>query len=173
MKRRAFAAALSAAVLAPRPAAAQGPPSATSGDGAWRLQAADPPAGLTLFDATGAVVRRYATTTLDGRASSRVSAIRDNPRRRSFVLALPEIAELWEISYDPKAEPIYDGLVHDWRLGEGIATPGRFGVRRTRLERGEAVERFDFDASGARVIDLDRGTVIHLDVRRVIGPPQR
>lgn len=169
MQRRALVAATLAAGLA----AAQTIAGATSSDGAWRLQAAEPPAGLTLFDAAGAVVRRYATTTLDGRASSRVSAIRDNPRRRSFVLALPEIAEVWEIPYDAKAEPIYDGLVHDWRLGEGIATPGRFGVRRTRLERGEAVERFDFDASGARVIDLDRGTVIHLDVRRVIAPARR
>ncbi|HET9977007.1 MAG TPA: cytochrome D1 domain-containing protein [Burkholderiaceae bacterium] len=169
MKRRALVASLLAAPLA----GAQTTPSAASGDGAWRLEALQPPAGLALFDATGAVVRRYATTTLDGRASSRVSAIRDNPKRRSFVLALPEIAEVWEISYDPKAEPIYDGLVHDWRLGEGIATPGRFGVRRTRLERREAVERFEFDATGARVIDLDRGTVIHLDVRRVIAPPQR
>jgi Cytochrome D1 heme domain len=165
--------ALAAAALAASLAAAQTLPGATSGDGAWRLEAREPPAGLTLFDATGAVVRRYATTTLDGRASSRVSAMRDNPKRRSFVLALPEIAELWEISYDPNAEPIYDGLVHDWRLGEGLATPGTFGVRRTRLERGDAVERFEFDATGARVIDSDRGTVIHLDVRRVISPARR
>jgi Cytochrome D1 heme domain len=161
------------ALVATGRAGAQPVPSATSSEGAWRLEALAPPAGLTLFDAAGTVVRRYATTTADGRATSRVSQIRDNPQRRSFVLALPDIAELWEIAYDAAAEPIYDGLVHDWRMGEGLATPGRFGVRRTRLERGEAVERFDLDATGARVIDLDRGTVVHLDVRRVIAPARR
>jgi Cytochrome D1 heme domain len=148
-------------------------PGATSSDGAWRLEAPAAPAGLTLFDAQHAVVRRYATTTLDGRASSRVSLIRDNPKRRSFVLALPDIAELWEISYDPAAEPIYDGLVHDWRFGEGLAKPGQFGVRRTLLGRDQAVERFEIDATGTRVIDSARGNVIHLDVRRVIAPGPR
>jgi len=169
VKRRALAVALLAAGWAN----AQSAPSATSSDGAWRLDAHDAPAGLTLLDARGTVVRRYAATTLDGRAASRVGLIRDNPKRRSFVLSLPDIAELWEISYDPQAEPIYDGLVHDWRLGEGLATPGQFGVRRTRLERGQAVERFDIDATGARIIDRERGTVIHLDVRRVIEPGRR
>jgi hypothetical protein len=167
VRRRALVAALVAVVTMAR-AGTQPLPGATSRDGAWRLEAHDAPAGLTLYDAQRVAVRRYATTTLDGRAASRVSQIRDNPKRRSFVLALPDIAELWEISYDPQAEPIHDGLVHDWRLGEGLAQPGQFGVRRTRLERDEAVERFEFDASGARVIDLDRGHVIHLDVRRVI-----
>jgi len=169
VKRRALAVALLAAGCA----AAQPLPGATSRDGAWRLEAQDPGHGLALLDAHGTAVRRYATTTLDGRATSRVSQIRDNPQRRSFVVALPDIAELWEISYDPRAEPIYDGLVHDWRLGEGLATPGPFGVRRTRLERAQAVERFDIDATGARIIDSDRGTVIHLDVRRVIEPGRR
>lgn len=146
------------------------PPAAAGDHGRLLLQAVGPPPGLVLLDANGALLRRYAATTLDGKTASRVSALRDNAVRRSFVVALPDIAELWEISYDPKAEPIYDGLVHDWRMGEGLAQPGTYGVRRTRLAR--AVERFEFDATGALVVDLDTGAAIHLDVRREIRPPR-
>jgi hypothetical protein len=152
-------------------ARAEATPLAAAGDGGrLTLQAVGPPPGLVLRDANGSVLRRYAATTLDGKAASRISALRDNPLRRSFIVALPDIAELWEISYDPKAEPIYDGLVHDWRMGEGLAQPGTYGVRRTRLAR--ALERFEFDATGALVVDLDTGAAIHLDVRREIRPPR-
>ena len=40
------------------------------------------------------------------------------------------LAELWEISYDPKAEDFYDGPVHDFRMGEGVPVRGFLDVRR-------------------------------------------
>ena len=49
--------------------------------------------------------------------SSRVSAVYDAAPRKSFIAALKDIPEIWEISYDDKAAPIYDGLVHDYKLG--------------------------------------------------------
>ncbi len=48
----------------------------------------------------------------------------------SFVVALQDIPEIWEISYDDKAAPIYLGLVHDYALGDGIAIPGKLNPRR-------------------------------------------
>ncbi len=43
--------------------------------------------------------------------------------RRSFVIVFEPLAELWELSTDPQAAPIFDGLVHDYHQGEAIASP--------------------------------------------------
>ena len=158
------------------------PASATSADGRWRL-AADTSAGieaprLLLVDADGRVQREWSVATLDGKARSRVAAVHALPQRRSFVVALQDVAELWEISLDPKAEPIFDGLVHDYRMGEALAKPGYLGVRRTPLAR-PLIDCLP-DATGPVVLgieppggaDDDGGdglAVIHLDVRRQIA----
>lgn len=126
---------------------------------------------LSLFDAAHRLVKRWRVATLDGRTESGIAAMRHDAARRSFVIALRDVPELWEISLDPQAEPIHDGLVHDYRMGESIATAGYLGVRRTRLER--PLSGFTLDATGHRVIGTPRPVggcaperwVIHLDVR--------
>jgi len=148
---------------------------AVSGDGQWVMAANYLPHTLALFDADLNLVRTYAATTLDGKASSRVSAVYDAAPRNSFVVALKDIPELWEISYDPKAEPIFDGLVHDYKLGEGVAKAGTFGVRRTRLD--EPLDDFFFDQSYRHVLGATRpkadglpsAQVVNLDIRRKIA----
>jgi hypothetical protein len=104
-----------------------------------------------------------------------VSAVYDAMPRKSFIVALKDIAELWEISYDPKAEPIFDGLVHDYRMGEGLAKPGTFGVRRTPLD--EPLDDFFFDQSYRHALGATRpkaggepnAQVVNLDIRRKIA----
>jgi mono/diheme cytochrome c family protein/DNA-binding beta-propeller fold protein YncE len=148
---------------------------AVSGDGLWVMAANYLPHTLALFDADLNLQRSYEAATLDGKASSRVSAVYDAQPRRSFVVALKDIAELWEISYDPKAEPIHDGLVHDYKMGEAIAKPGYLGVRRTPLE--EPLDDFFFDQSYRHVLGATRpkgdgspsAQVVNLDVRRRIA----
>jgi mono/diheme cytochrome c family protein/DNA-binding beta-propeller fold protein YncE len=148
---------------------------AVSGDGRWVMAANYLPHTLALFDAELNLQRTYDAATLDGKASSRVSAVYDAQPRKSFVVALKDIAELWEISYDPKAEPIHDGLVHDYKMGEAIAKPGYFGVRRTPLE--EPLDDFFFDQSYRHVLGATRpkadgspsAQVVNLDVRRRIA----
>ncbi|MBL0090498.1 MAG: c-type cytochrome [Ideonella sp.] len=148
---------------------------AVSGDGQWVMAANYLPHTLALFDADLKLVKRFDAKTLDGKASSRVSAVYDATPRKSFVVALKDIAELWEISYDPKAEPIYDGYVHDYKMGEAIAKPGTFGVRRTLLD--EPLDDFFFDQSyrhalGAtrpRADGLPSAQVVNLDVRKKIA----
>jgi mono/diheme cytochrome c family protein/DNA-binding beta-propeller fold protein YncE len=127
---------------------------AVSGDGKWVMAANYLPHTLALFDADLQLVKSYATTTLDGKGSSRVSAVYDAAPRNSFVVALKDIAELWEISYDPKAEPIFDGYVHDYKMGEGIAKAGTFGVRRTQLD--EPLDDFFFDQSYSHALGATR-----------------
>ena len=133
------------------------------------------PHTVVLFDAELKPVKTYTATTLDGKQSSRVSAVYDAEPRKSFVVALKDIPELWEISYDPQAAPIYDGLVHDYKMGEGIAKPGFQGVRRTPLD--EPLDDFFFDQSYAHALGAARphadgspsGQVVNLDARRKIA----
>ena len=141
------------------------PPSAVSADGRWRLVADG--AALTVFDMQGQPVRRH--------AAPAVSALHDAAPRRSFIVVFEALPELWEIAYDPDAEPIYQGLVHDYRMREGIAEPGFLNLRRTRLDA--PLREPGFDSSHAFIIarapDRSDGravlVLVQLDVRRVIG----
>jgi mono/diheme cytochrome c family protein/WD40 repeat protein len=157
---------------------------AVSGDGKWVMAANYLPHSVVLFDADLNLKRTYAAATLDGKASSRVSAVYDAEPRQSFVVALKDIPELWEISYNPKAEPIHDGYVHDYKMGESIAKAGFLGVRRTPLD--EPLDDFFFDQSYRNVLgatrpkdvstsgqEADNGAataqVVNLDARRKIA----
>nr|MBP7531698.1 c-type cytochrome [Ottowia sp.] len=148
---------------------------AVSGDGQWVMAANYLPHTVVLFDAELKHQRTYPAQLLDGSKSSRVSAVYDAEPRKSFVVALKDIPELWEISYDPKAPPIYDGLVHDYKMGEAIAKPGFLGVRRTPLE--EPLDDFFFSQDYAYALGASRphadgtpsGQVVNLDVRRKIA----
>ena len=138
-------------------------------DGRWLLAARDVPPTLLLFDAEHRLVKSWPVTSRNGQVPSRVAAIVDAPTRRSFVVALRDIAELWEISYDPKAEDFYDGLVHDFRMGEGLPVRGFLNPRRTFLS--EPVESLRFDPVSTEVIGVASATPhrINLDVRRRVA----
>jgi hypothetical protein len=129
-----------------------------------------------LFDAGLKLQKTYDAATLDATQHSRVSAVYDAAPRKSFIVALKDIAELWEISYDPQAGPIHDGYVHDYRMGEAIATPGYLGVRRTLLDA--PLDDFFFDPAYRHVIGTARprsaeapstAQVVNLDIRRKIA----
>lgn len=151
---------------------------AVSGDGKLVMAANYLPHTLAVFDADLNPIKQFAASTMDGRASSRVSAVYDATPRQSFVVALKDIAEIWEISYDPRAEDIYEGLVHDYQYGEGVAKRGYLNVRRTLL--AQPLDDFFFDPSYAHVLGAGRpaetsqgpahlGQVVNLDVRRSIA----
>jgi mono/diheme cytochrome c family protein/WD40 repeat protein len=157
---------------------------AVSGDGKWVMAANYLPHSVVLFDADLNLKQTYAAATLDGKTSSRVSAVYDAEPRQSFVVALKDIPELWEISYNPKAEPIHDGYVHDYKMGESIAKAGFLGVRRTPLD--EPLDDFFFDQSYRNVLGATRpkdvstsgqkadngaatAQVVNLDARRKIA----
>ena len=157
------------------------PPRAVSADGQWIAQAeADPPA-LAILGADGRVAWRHPAGSLDGRVTSPVAQVFDCGPRRSFVVSFEALPQLWEVSTDPAAQPIFDGLVHDYRMGEAIARSGFLGVRRTPLDAPFTIVAVD--AAGRHVLGHARGgpaqalEVIHLDVRRVIArrreSPQR
>ena len=148
---------------------------AVSGDGRWVMAANYFPHTLALFDADLNLVKTYAAASLDGKTTSRVSAVYDAAPRSSFVVALKDLPELWEIPYDPKAAPIFDGYVHDYKMGEGVAKPGYLGVRRTPLD--EPLDDFFFDQGYRHALGATRpkgdaapiAQVVNLDVRRKIA----
>lgn len=148
---------------------------AVSGDGQWVMAANYLPHNVVLFDMDLKLAKVIPATSLDGRHSSRVSAVYDAAPRKSFVVALKDIPELWEISYDGNAAPIHDGLVHDYRMGEAIAKPGYLGVRRTLLE--EPLDDFFFDQEYRHALGATRpkdqvmanAQVVNLDIRRKIA----
>lgn len=169
---------IAAAVLACGPGAAvwsQGS-EVLSADGQWRLRSepGQPPV-LLLSDRGGSVVRRYPARSLAGEAARAVPVMLANPARRSFVISLDGAGELWELSLDTRAEPIFNGWVHDYRMGEGLAEPGYLGLRRTRLR--ETLLSMTLAPGGAYVLGRARDAadgravlqLLNLDVRRAIA----
>jgi hypothetical protein len=140
-----------------------------SHDGRWVLAARDAPPTLMLFDAAGEPVKAWPVSSRHAQLTSRIAAIVDAPARRSFVVALRDIAELWEISYDPRAEDFYDGLVHDFRMGEGLPVRGFLNPRRMALS--EPLRSLAYDPASTEVVGMTSTTLarINLDVRRRVA----
>lgn len=142
-----------------------------SRDGRWVLAAQG--RQLTLLAAEGRVAKTYAGSDLARRRSGAASWLAALPQRHSFVAAWPALGELWEIQLDPAAPPIHDGLVHDYRMDEAIASAGFLGVRRAPLAMPLPAFAFTSDLvpwiAGIDRANPDRVAVVHLDVRRTIA----
>ena len=144
---------------------------AASSDGRYLAVGNTLPQTLVILDATDLrPVKVIEVVDMHGQPS-RVSAVYDAEPRSSFVVALKDVAEVWEVSYSDHAEPIYDGMVHDYQLGEGIAIEGKLNPRRTVLD--EPLDDFFFDPDYRWLIGASRNggnaQIINLDVRRRIG----
>ncbi len=144
---------------------------AVSSDGRFVIAGNYLPHTLVLLDATDLTPLKIIPVRDDAGKSSRVSAVYDAAPRKSFIAALKDIPEVWEIPYDDKAEPIYPGLVHDYRMGEALAAKGPFPVRRIRLD--DYLDDFFFDQSYEHLIGAARngknGQVVNLIVGRKIA----
>lgn len=140
-----------------------------SHDAHWLLAARDAPPTLLLFDGENRLLKTWPVTSRNGQVVSPVAAIVDAPERRSFIVALRDVAELWEISYDPRAEDFYDGLVHDFRMGEGLPTRGYLNPRRTYLT--DPLQSLAYDAASTEVVGMANAALqrINLDVRRRVA----
>ena len=78
---------------------------AVSGDGRYVMVANYLPHTLVILDANLELVKVIPVADREGKRTSRVSAVYDAAPRRSFVVALKDVPELWEMSYDPTARP--------------------------------------------------------------------
>jgi cytochrome c553 len=104
--------------------------------------------------------------------SSRVSAVYQARPRDSFIAALKDVPEIWEIATDPNAPPVYSGLVHSHEKGMVEALPssqGLFALR--RIEVPEPLDDFFFDPDYRNLIGSARdgkAVVVNLNVGRDI-----
>jgi DNA-binding beta-propeller fold protein YncE/cytochrome c553 len=144
---------------------------AVSGDGKYVAVANYLPHTLVILDAALRLVKVLPVTDREGKKTSRVSAVYDATPRKSFVAALKDVQELWEVSYDPQAADIPVGLVHDFRYREGAFVPGFLNPRRTALD--DHLDDFFFTQDYSQLIGASRergqGQVVQLDVRRKIA----
>ena len=104
--------------------------------------------------------------------SSRISAVYQARPRNSFIAALKDVPEVWEISTDPDAPPVYGGMVHSYEKGMVEALPssqGLFALR--RIEVPEPLDDFFFDPPYRNLIGSARdghAVVVNLTVGRDI-----
>ncbi len=105
-------------------------------------------------------------------ASSRVSAVYQAPPRDSFIAALKDVPEIWEISTDPNAPPVYEGLVHSYEKGmvEGLASSsGLFALRRIHVD--EPLDDFFFDQGYRNLLGSNRSGSEAVVVNLIVGRP--
>ena len=144
---------------------------AVSGDGRYVAVANYLPHSLVILDADLRLVKVLPVSDREGKKASRVSAVYDAAPRKSFVVALKDLPELWEVSYDPQVADIPVGLIHDFRYREGAFLPGFLNPRRTLLE--DTLDDFFFTRDYSALVGASRergqGQVVHLDVRRKIA----
>jgi mono/diheme cytochrome c family protein len=147
---------------------------AISGDGKVVAVANYLPHSLVLLDAHDLTpLKVIEAADARGTTTSRVSAVYQAARRKSFIVALKDVPELWEVFYEENPPKVYSGFVHSYEKGmtEGLAEHGRFPVRRIRLD--EPLDDFFFDPEYRNLVgsarDGGKGVVVNLDVGRPIA----
>ena len=144
---------------------------AVSGDGRYVMVGNYLPHTLVVLDADLDLVKVMPVVDREGKATSRVSAVYDATPRKSFVVALKDISEVWAVSYDPKAPYIRIGVIHDCQYREGAFIPAFLNPRRTIL--ADTLDDFFFTQDYSEVMGASReagkGQVVQLDVRRKIA----
>ncbi|MCP4981529.1 MAG: cytochrome C oxidase Cbb3 [Gammaproteobacteria bacterium] len=145
---------------------------AVSADDRYVMVANYLPHSLVLLDARDLKpVKIYEVADQNGK-TSRISAVYTAPPRNSFIAALKDLPEVWEISYEDDPPVSFAGWVHDYNPESGekpIIEP--FPVRRIRVD--DYLDDFFFDQEYVSIIGASRagkGQVVDMDLGRVIVP---
>jgi len=147
---------------------------AISADGRWLAAANYLPHTLVILDGRDLrPVKLMQVADAKSGETSRVSAVYQARPRNSFIAALKDLPEIWEIATDPDAPPVYTGMVHSHEKGmvEAISSSqGLFALRRIALD--EPLDDFFFDQAYRNLIgssrDGGRVVVVNLNVGRPI-----
>lgn len=110
--------------------------------------------------------------------SSRVSAVYNAPPRTSFIVALKDVKEVWEIPYsDAGGVTVFKGWAHDYRKdgGEGAVedwtVADKFPIK--RITTKDYLDDFFFDPEYINLIGTSReqhnGQVINLDASKHVA----
>ena len=151
---------------------------AVSSDGKYAIVGNYLPHNIVILDTENlSPIQMIETTSTDG-ISSRVSAVYNAPPRHSFIVALKDVKEVWEIPYSDKGGvEVYKGWAHDYRKdgGEGKIenwkSEEQFPIRRIKTE--DYLDDFFFDPGYINLIGTARnnhnGQVINLDTKKKIA----
>ncbi|MCC5857764.1 MAG: c-type cytochrome [Ectothiorhodospiraceae bacterium] len=139
---------------------------ALSADGRYVLVGNYLPHTLVVLDSRDlSPLQRIPVTDAAGERTSRVSAVYQAAPRGSFIAALRDVPEIWELFYDPantpaEAEPL-----------SGAPGDGQFAVRRIRID--DPMDDFFFEPEYRRLLgaarDAGRSVAVDLDAGREIG----
>ncbi len=147
---------------------------AISADGRHIAVAAYLPQMLVILSADDLSVERIIEAK-DGHGTlSRVSAVYQARPRNSFIVALKDVPEVWEIATDPNAPPVHEGFVHSHEKGMTEALPsssGLFALRRIAID--EPLDDFLFDQDYRNLLGSSRdghsAVVVNLNVGRTVA----
>ena len=145
---------------------------ALSSDGKHIAVANYLPQGLVILSSLDLAVEKVVEGRDKNGNPSRISAVYQARPRDSFIAALKDVPEIWEISTDPNAPAVYGGLVHSYEKGMIEALPssqGLFALR--RIDVPEPLDDFFFDPPYRNLIGSARdgnAVVVNLTVGRDI-----
>lgn len=147
---------------------------AMSSDGKYLAVANYLPNTLTILNAADLTVARVFDITGRKGDPSRVSAVYQAPERGTFVLALKDVPEIWEIAFTEDGGPYSEGFVHNNENGmeEAIGVEKGLFARR-RIDTSAPLDDFFFSPDYRELIGANRegetGVVVNLDVGREIA----
>ena len=142
---------------------------AVSDDGRYVLVGNYLPHSLVLLDARDLTPIKVIEVKSEKGNTSRVSAVYAAPPRQSFIVALKDLPEVWEISYADN--PPYYGPIHDYRYEGPPVKSQPFPIRRIKLD--DYLDDFFFDQTYQHLIGSARnarnGQVVNLLVGRTVA----
>ncbi len=142
---------------------------AMSGDGNWLAVANYLPNSLTILSTKDLSVAEVHEVVGKNGKPSRVSAVYQAPPRESFVLALKDVPEIWEVSYSkhPDLGIFAGGLAHDWKIEGPVAQDTPFPIR--KITTPDYLDDFFFDQTYEYVMGASRAGTGGLVIDLVIG----
>ncbi|MEP1932390.1 MAG: cytochrome D1 domain-containing protein [Roseibium sp.] len=138
---------------------------AMSHDGNWLAVANYLPNTLTILSTADLSVARVQEVKGKDGTPSRVSAVYQAPPRESFVLALKDVPEIWEVFYGDN--PPQFGFAHDYRIEGPVKNPDPFPIR--KITTPDYLDDFFFDQSYEYVMGASRSGTGGLVIDLVIG----
>lgn len=147
---------------------------AISADGKWLAVANYLPSTLTILSTGDLTVAKVVEVAGKDGTASRVSAVYQAPQRGTFVLALKDVPEIWEIATTVDGGPYPEGFVHSNEAGVEEAIGAEKGLfARRRIAVSAPLDDFFFSPDYRNLIGANRegetGVVVNLDVGREIA----
>ncbi|WP_231882653.1 cytochrome D1 domain-containing protein [Oleiphilus sp. HI0061] len=144
---------------------------AVSSDGRYAMAANYLPNNLVILDTKDlSPIKVIDVKDKDGN-TSRVSAVYNAPPRNSFIAALKDIKEVWEINYEDKPPAGFVGWEHSYHKEAGdVVTPEPFPIRKAKVSA--YLDDFFFNQDYSLLFGASRegeGIIVSLDARKEIG----